>query len=200
MSNLKVSSIANRTGVGNVVIPTGNKLVGVDVGSVYAPGMVIQFLTKPLYTATAVAIPSSYTTFTDIPDFNISITPRSATSKIYVMVRWFGEWSAQPANWDSMFGLKRNGVAVGNGIGSVGAAQGITMSALSYYASDGSSTPETMYFDYYDSPGTTAPVTYQVFACSTNANSLYTNRTVTGGGGAGLEAGVSTITVWEIAQ
>lgn len=198
MSILTVGTL--QSGTGSVSIPTGNKLVGVDVGSVYAPGMVIQFLTKPLYTATSVAIPASYTTFTSIPDFNISITPKSATSKIYVMVRWFGEFSPQTNNWDSMFGLKRNGVAVGNGTGSTGAAQGIAMSAITYYASDANSTPEVMYYDYYDSPNTTTSVTYEVFVCSTAASTLYTNRTVAGGGASGLESGVSTITVWEIAQ
>lgn len=200
MSKLKVNTLENRTGAGNITIPTNNKLIGTDVGSVYAPGMVIQFLTKPLYTATAVAIPASYTTFTDIPDFNISITPKSATSKIYVMVRWFGELSTQTANWDTMFGLKRNGVAIGNGTGSVGAAQGITMAGLTYYANDGSSTPEVMYFDYYDTPNSTSALTYQVFACTTTAHTLYTNRTVSGGGASGLESGVSTITVLEIAH
>ncbi len=74
------------------------------------------------------------------------------------------------------------------------------MAAISYYANDGSSTPEMMFFDFYDSPATTSAVTYQVYANSVNAAiTLFTNRTVTAGG-ASYEYGSSSITLWEIAQ
>lgn len=191
MSNLSVSKLSGPANQNyQVRMQSGHTLV--------SPGSVIQFKTTELTVATAVAIPASYTTLTDIPDFNVVITPKLTTSKIFVQVRWFGEWSNQTANWDSMFGLKRNGTSIGAN-STTGAAQGISMASLCYYSNDGSSTPEVMYFDYYDTPNSTSALTYQVFACTTNGNTLYTNRTVTAGG-SGLESGTSRITVWEIAQ
>jgi hypothetical protein len=162
--------------------------------------MVIQMAHTVLYTPTAVAIPGGAAINTNIPSFNVSITPKSASSRVYIQVRWFGELSIQTANWDSMFGLKRNGTAVGVNPNTAGGATGISMAAISYYASDGSSTPEMMNFDFYDTPNTTSATTYQVYMnCTSTALTLYTNRTVTASA-ASYEYGSSTITAWEIAQ
>ncbi len=192
MSNLTVATISGSVASGNkVTIPSGQVL--------YAPGHVIQFVNTTIYTPTAVAIPNNAVANTNIPDFNCTITPKHTSSKIYVMVRWFGELSPQTSNWNTMFGLKRNGTAVGVNPNTAGGATGISMGALSYYASDASSTPEMMYFDFYDTPNTTSPLTYQVYANSTETPTIYTNRTVSAGG-AGLEYGSSTMTLWEIAQ
>jgi hypothetical protein len=161
---------------------------------------VIQVVNTTLYTPTAVAIPVGAATNTNIPDFNCSITPKSTASKVVVQVRWFGELSNQTANWDNMFGLKRNGVAVGVNPNTAGGATGIAMASLGYYANDGSSTPEMMSFDFYDTPSSTSVVTYQVYAnCTSVAYTLYTNRTVTASA-ASYEYGASTMTLWEIAQ
>lgn len=192
MSNLTVSTISGSVASENKVsIPAGQVL--------YAPGHVIQVVNTTLYTPTAVAIPNNAVANTNIPDFACAITPKSTTSKVYVQVRWFGEFSLQTANWDSMFGLKRNGVAVGVNPSTAGGATGISMAALGYYASDASSTPEMMFFDFWDSPSSASTLTYQVYANSTAAITVYTNRTVTAGG-VQYEYGSSTITLWEIAQ
>ena len=42
MSNLNVSRISSRTGAGDVVVPTGNRIVAADVGAFVAPGMAVQ--------------------------------------------------------------------------------------------------------------------------------------------------------------
>ena len=193
MSNLTVSTISGSVASGNrVTIPSGQVL--------YAPGHVIQVVNTTLYTPTAVAIPIGAAINTNIPDFTCTITPKSTTSKIVVQVRWFGELSNQTANWDNMFGLKRNGSPVGVNPNTAGGATGIAMAGLGYYANDGASTPEIMSFDFYDSPSTTSATTYQVYAnCTSAAYTLYTNRTVTAGA-ASYEYGSSTITLWEIAH
>jgi hypothetical protein len=192
MSNLRVNSISARAGSGTINVPAGNVL--------YAPGHVVQVVNTTLYTPTAVAIPVGAAVNTNIPDFTCSITPKSTSSRILVQVRWFGELSNQTANWDNMFGLKRNGSPVGVNPSTAGGATGISMAALGYYSNDGNSTPEMLYFDFYDSPSSISSVTYQVYAnCTSVAYTLYTNRTVAASS-ASYEYGSSTITLWEIAQ
>lgn len=181
--------------------PTTN-LISVAAGdTVYSPGSVVQVVNTTIYTPTAVALPSNAAAYTNVPDLVCAITPKSASSKIYIMVRWFGEFSTTNTAWDSMFGLRRNGTSIGENPGSVaaGSSRGIYAPALSYYAADGASTPETCVFDYFDSPTTTATLTYQVFINTTYASTMYTNRTVTAAGAA-YEHGSSSITLWEIAQ
>lgn len=180
--------------------PTTNLITVASGDTVYSPGSVVQMVNTTLYTPTSVSIPQAAATNTNIPDFACTITPKSASSRIYVQVRWFGELGNQTANWDTMFGLKRNGTPVGVNPSTAGGATGISMASLGYYANDGSSTPEMMFFDFYDSPATTSSVTYQVYANCTSATfTLYTNRTVTAST-ASYEYGSSTITLWEIAQ
>lgn len=200
MSTLRVNEITHKTGTGDIVIPTGNKIIGTDVGSVYAPGHVIQMVHTVITTPTSVAVPNTVSTNTNIPDLSCSITPKNASSRVYVQVRWFGEINAQTQNWNTMFGLKRNNTAVGVNPGAISpgtAAHGISMAALSYYLSDAASTPEMLFFDFYDTPNTTSATVYQVYANTVGATAtIFTNRTV----GTAGEYGSSTITLWEIAQ
>ena len=193
MSNLTVGQLSSNDPITNLItVASGD--------TVYSLGSVVQMVNNTIYTPTAVAIPNSAAANTNIPDFLASITPKKASSRIYVQVRWFGELSNQPSNWETMFGLKRNGVAVGVNPGTSTGASGIAMAAIGYYASDGATTPEMMFFDFYDSPNTTSAVTYQVYANTVGtAPTLYTNRTVVASG-VNSEYGSSSITLWEIAQ
>jgi hypothetical protein len=192
MSNLTVNQLTASSAVTN--------LISVAAGdTVYSPGSVVQVVNTTIYTPTAVSIPIGATTNTNIPDFFATITPKKNTSRIYVQVRWFGELNPQTSNWDTMFGLKRNGTAVGVNPTQGGGATGISMAALGYYANDAATTPEMCNFDFWDTPNTTSALTYQVYANGSVASTLFTNRTVSASG-ASTEFGSSTITLWEIAQ
>ena len=193
MSNLTVASLTGPASQGNRIDMTSGSYI-------YQPGSVIQMAHTVLYTPTAVTLPNNAVGNTNIPDFLVVITPKQASSRIYVQVRWFGELNTQASNWDTMFGLKRNGTVVGVNPNTAGGATGISMAALSYYANDSNSTPEMMNFDFYDTPNTTSAITYQVYANNTGGTpTIYTNRTVAASS-ASYEYGASTITAWEIAQ
>lgn len=199
MSKLRVNEITHKTGAGDIVVPTSNKIVGTDVGSVYAPGQVIQMVHTVITTPTSVSVPNNIQSNTNIPDLFCSITPKSASNRVYVQVRWFGEINPQTQNWNTMFGIKRDNIAIGvnPNATSGSAAYGISMAALGYYLSDAASTPEMLFFDFYDIPNTTSATVYQVYANTTGAAAtIFTNRTV----GTAGEFGSSTITLWEIAQ
>lgn len=178
--------------------PTTNLISVASGDTVYSPGSVVQVVNTTLYAVTSVSIPNDPTASTNIPDFTCSITPKSTSSKVYVSVRWFGELSPQSANWNTTWGLKRNGSVIGRNPNASG-RDGISMAALGYYADDGNSTPEMLFFDYWDTPASTSTIAYQVYAASSGTPTIYTNRTVADSG-SGYEYGSSTITLWEIAQ
>ena len=72
------------------------------------------------------------------------------------------------------------------------------MSALSHHSADGTSTPETVYYSYFDAPSTTSQITYKV-GVSVNANStLNVNRTGNDTDNAQAERGISFISATEI--
>ena len=178
-------------------IPTGGRLSGTDVGSIRAPGTVVQFVNSLVATQSSTSIPASYTTFTDVPSISLAITPKFANSKILIQIRWFGEVQGQ--GWEGMFGIKRNGTAIGYAASS-GSAQGISMPLLSYF-NDNNSTPEMAWVDYVDSPNSISAVTYNLVYCSTFASTLHTNRCTNASIGTGaFEISNCSIMLWEIAQ
>ena len=179
------------TGTATAVGLTGN-----SVGAIRQPGMPIQMKHLHLQDYSSISIGSNPAVYVDIPNFSLSITPTYANSKIYIQVRWFGEFSTGAGGqWDSMFGIKQNGTVIQNPTDTSGAAHGLTTACINYYAGDGNSTGEAMFLDYYASPGTTSAVTYTLYCSSTNGTSLSTNRCW-----GGPEYGTSTMTLWEIAQ
>lgn len=192
MSNLRVNSISARAGSGIINIPSGNDL--------YAPGHVIQVVQNHVWTHTTVSVPASYTTFTDVPGLSCNITPKSANSKILVVVRWMGEFGVVGATWNLMWNLKRNGTLIGRDpTWPTDRNTGLQVSATSYTSADNSSTPESVIYNYLDSPGVSTTLTYQACVETDNATVLYTNRTVSYAA-TGHEAGTSSITLMEIGQ
>jgi hypothetical protein len=190
MSNLTVGQLT-------ALNPTTHLITVASGDTVYSRGSVVQMVHTVLYTPTSVVLPNNVVGNTNIPDFTVSITPKSASSQVYVQVRWFGEISPGTTIWNTMFGLKRNGTPVGVNPNATSGARGISMPALSYYSNDANSTPEMMYLDFYDTPNSTSAVVYQVYANNNETTpTIFTNRTV----GTGHEFGSSTITAWEIAQ
>jgi len=192
MSRLTVSSLSAPSTAGNRInVPSPTIL--------YAPGHILQVVQNHIWSQTTVSVPNSYTTFTDIPDLNCSITPKSTASQIYVVVRWFGEFNNEAATWNLMWNIKRNGTLIGrNPAWPTDRNTGLHISALSYRDVDSNSTPEMTMYNFLDSPATTSAVTYQACVVTDTAIVLHTNRTV-GYAAGGHEAGTSSITLMEIA-
>ena len=80
MSTLKVNQIENRTGTGDITLPTGNRIVATDADSFVQPGYSGQILQARAVTAVPPShITSTSTSFTNLP-LTIDITVRSANS------------------------------------------------------------------------------------------------------------------------
>jgi hypothetical protein len=194
MSELSVGQLKGLLANDNVItVPSGHTL--------YAPGSVVQVINVENTTRSSQGVSAGV--FLNISGMSATITPKSATSKIVIQARWFGELSVVNLAWDSVFGLSRNGTQVGRQTDGIGGTfvNGITTSTLSYFESDANSTPEAMSFFVADSPGSTSPLTYQVTFMSSVAGTIFTNRTAGWTPGlSGHELGTSGIMLMEIAQ
>ena len=82
MSTLFVNNLNTASG-STITIPTGKTLVGTDTASIKAPGNVIQVVTKTFGDQTTV---TSYgTTYTDVTNGTIAITPKFNNSQILII-------------------------------------------------------------------------------------------------------------------
>jgi hypothetical protein len=133
-----------------------------------------------------------------IADFNVTITPRSVRSKIFINVRWMGEFSNDNFVYNSMWGLTRNGSILGPAVNPGIRIWGIQTATQSYVTADNNSTPETVNFTFLDTPATTAPCTYAVTFLSYASITLYTNRTVGETDNNDYERGTSMISAIEV--
>lgn len=191
MSRLVVDRLQGNAATGNkITIPAGHSLI--------APGHTLQVVQTHLTGRYSQGLTSSVTN--DITDFSATITPKSANSKILIFVRWFGEWSAADAVYNSVWGIKRSGIRIGEQPDpGATVVSGITGTARSYESADANSTPETMNMFYMDSPGSTSPITYNIWAMYYGSATLYTNRVAGWANQVGsYELGTSTLILMEI--
>ncbi len=145
----------------------------------------------------------SAATVTNISGLSATITPISATSDIFIQVRWNGESSNTADYWDMLFGLKRDSTEIGSAPGASNRRGGLSIVGGGAYAVGGevASTPDHVNYEYFDttrSSGTSA-ITYYATALPNAACTFVTNRTGGDADYAYVERMTSTITLWEIA-
>lgn len=174
MSVLKVDTVNEKT--------SGN--------GVYIPGHVIQVVSD---TRTDTGSTTS-TSFVDIADLSVSITPKSTSSK--VLVTYCVNMSTDDANFGYLR-LMRDSTAV-----VVGDASGTRVQVTSqYYSENNEGNTGLMSFTFLDSPSTTSAVTYKVQIRCATAGTVTVNKSFRDTNGSGYDARTpSTITAMEIAQ
>lgn len=131
----------------------------------------------------------------------VNITPISTNSIIKIEAQVVGEWNGQSASYNSVWFFYRNSTKLSHaasGSRNVGIFMGTSTSIESANAD---STPEGVFYSYFDAPSTTSQITYKVGVnASDNATSTwYTNRTVGTTDSKYYERGISFISVTEIA-
>ena len=135
----------------------------------------------------------------DITGLNVSITPSSTDNKILVFARMSFEFNNNDGQ-DSTYNLRRNGTYIGKTSDGAGNRRtGIAGIALGYGGLDSSSTPESMAFNYLDSPNSTDSLTYQVSTQCRYGSVFYVNRAVNDTNNNAYEWLTSSITVMEVA-
>ena len=178
MSTLYTDNI-RANNASQITVPAGQTL--------YAPGHVLQVLQahkSNTYSQTSAS-------FTDITGLSISITPKSASSKILVMVRVSGQlWAAG----HTYFRLVRDSTVIGDGdaAGSRTTCFSSTESNYEWATSDHS-------IQYLDSPSTASSVTYKVQGRA-EYGTLTVNRSNRDLDSNADQRTSSQITVMEIAQ
>ena len=161
---------------------TGATITGLTTGKI---GQVLQATKTDSFTTAA-------TSFTDITDLSISITPVATTSKIFVMmsINANGQISASPG----VLRLMRDStpIAVADAAGSRSPVTSVVTAGSDAYATMAG------VMNWLDSPSTTSAVVYKIQGfCITTTNTLHVNRFNTDTDAATVPRMVSTITVME---
>ena len=155
---LILNQIEGKSGASNIVtVPTGHRVVGVDTGSVYAPGCVIQVVHQTINDEknnTSHGITNGVWQFTGV---TATITPKFATSKILIQY-------AQSYFWQSNGpGAQGFGSQIYRGSTSLTTKKGFA----GFYLDPGNASNNRHHgYDYgthLDSPNTTNAVTYNIY-------------------------------------
>ena len=136
-----------------------NNVTNVAGGTTYAPGHVIQVV----QTFKSDNFLTNSTTFVDVPGLTVTITPKSASSKLLVMVS--GITGNSSANYGTRLNLLRDGAPIAQSTNSTGANQTLQVFSQDVYAT------QAVAINYLDSPATTSAVTYKMQLCSFNSSS-----------------------------
>ena len=154
-------------------------------------------------TATGSVSLSTANQYYDIPNLNVSITPKTNTNKILLTFHAFGE--SETNEHLTSFQVKRaisGGATTSITAPSAGSRISVlTMHPETYYGGDHSSTPSIgQVSNYLDAPSTTSAVTYTVqVRCHTADRDWFYNRSDADSDDNGCERGVSWITLMEVA-
>jgi hypothetical protein len=175
-------------------VPTGNAVKGTDVGSLYAPGMIIQTIYKRVDARDVVSFATAGQTGSFIESLDTVITPKFANSLILIQMCLTYE-----VHNDTVFRLYRGTTPIGINANDSNYWSGTWLPG---YDADNNSTAVTNHFFYMDAPATTNATTYRLMIQSAGigATSLYLNRTVGAVGQANYEVAISQIIIQEIAQ
>ena len=194
MSKIEVDAIEPQSGTtltigasgDTITIPSGATLT--NSGTATGFGKVLQVVSTA---KTDTFTSATFNTWTDITGLNVSITPSSASNKIYVIANVNGY-----AGNNSHIKLVRDSTDI-----CVGASAGSRKQASSGSARDGSGDDiiNNNSLDFLDSPNTTSSVTYKIQFWLHNSQTFYLNRSLNDTDAAYSGRSASTITVMEIA-
>lgn len=159
---------------------SGEVLTATDVNT-YLSNVVVQ---ANSVTITGI-ISNATTSFVDVTGLSLSITPKSATSKILIMVTGVAATSAAIV---CRLNLVRDSTNIAQATG------GSSFQTSHIYSASGA-VGEAFAISYLDSPATTSATTYKLQFAPSGAGTAYIGRNVSTNYGA-----VTTLTVMEISQ
>jgi hypothetical protein len=179
---------------GQIELPGSQRIKGADVGSLVAPGMIIQTQYQQVNTVATYA--SVAATPREIDPCTFSFTPKFATSKVLLTY----DISGEPGNHNMVFRLTRNGIAIGTN-DTVALAAWVGWKN-GFYDSDNASTPQSRVMTFMDSPNTTSAIEYKIQFITAAVSTFYLNRAINGAvvGQADYEIATSSVMFQEIAQ
>ena len=200
ISALAASKLTGTVADSQIAAMSSSKLTG-DLPAISGANLTGLASTPYLHTVqTHVIVASSQAiaagTYTNITNLNATITPTSGTN-ILITVRWSGEFT-RPNTEDTVFGIRRDSTIVGNPAAAGSRIVGIAPIATGYPASEATSTPDSCFYQYLDSPSTGSAIVYHATIRNNNAQTIYNNRTVSDSDTNNFERLTSTITLQEV--
>ena len=185
MSTLFVNNLNTASG-STITIPTGKQLVGTDINSIKAPGMIVQV--QSAQTSVQLTLNSSQSTQTDV-GLSVTITPKYSNSKIYVIAT--GNGYAASSGDNPLHRIVRT---------VSGTATSIAATDYMMYSGHGAGTGGAYCQSVMDTAQSTAAHEYKIqIRSDTGSGTVYFNVRDSAGG-TSEEAQLSTIMVMEIAQ
>jgi len=151
-------------------------------------GNIIQVVSTNLTTTFSVVS----ATFTDITGLSVSITPSSASNKVFVILDMVG--SGVAATSVAQFRLVRDSTVI-----DAGASAGSRSLGIASVIPVNNVSPSNIGANFLDSPATTSATTYKVQGRTSTGDTLYVNFAVTDGDDINRIRTASTITVMEVA-
>jgi hypothetical protein len=174
---------------GQVTLPAGHKIKGTDVGSIVAPGSVVQVVSNVKFDTFSGAAGGTPIAVSGI---NCTITPKFSTSKILILAQIM--YASVGTTYGGFF--RRNGIDIG--LGNAGSGQQQVSMGMALVTDSNQS--NTFPYMFIDSPASTSLLTYQFYVNNDNGTAIYINRSVSDGAAAVGKRGISTVTLMEIAQ
>ena len=199
-AGIETAYIKNLNGVGigtSVRVSENNKLVGLDVGSIYAPGMIVQTIYLRTDTRTSYASNNSGNG-TTVTELGVTIVPKNPNNRIICQWMINGEM-----HQDNVILIHRDGSLIvtsgeeGKNNQNSNRYDGY---ASAFYDQNESSTPSNWMIMYSQIAGSLNSRTYAPAVRSSSASNFtfYLNRTVSDLGDA-YERMVSTGVIFEVA-
>jgi hypothetical protein len=145
---------------------------------------------------------STHSSFVDITNFNVSITPTSTSSKIFLIVKVEGSMSTHHHFW-SVKVLRKIGSGAYSAPTNFASAEDGGASTRSVRSDYDSNSGSDVYTHFTDAPNTTDAVTYKVqFKADSNSGTFYLNRNASNSNNSGQwqRGAFSKITVMELKQ
>ena len=127
----------------------------------------------------------------------VNITPKSTSSIIKIDAHVFHEWLGGNGPYNSVWFFYRDTTKLAHPTAG-NRLTGISMSRISFAGTDGSSTPETVYYTYFDTPSTTSQITYKIGVKHHDGTDICVNRTQGNTDSTQHERGISFISATEI--
>lgn len=152
-STLKVNNLDTASG-STITLPTGKQIVGTDAASIYAPGMVVQFVESSTTSNRAEISSNSYVA----TNCFIDITPKFANSKIQVRLASTINTDTNSTNTAVYTYYRRIGGGSFSNIRNTTNHYGI---GQAYSAQSRTHTP--LIAEIVDAPNTTSIVRYQLY-------------------------------------
>jgi hypothetical protein len=160
---------------------------------IYSPTGVAGSIVQVVSTTKTDTFSLASATMTDVTGLSLSITPKSASNKVFVMVNMKATSAVDQQLWSQ---LVRNSTAISVGDAAGSRRQTSSMQLLNY--TDSNYNFNEISISYLDSPATTSATTYKM-QVATASGTMYVNRSVTDNDNNAWARVASTITAFEVA-